>query len=199
MSSLLGCRLCFFNGGEGLTYQQNARDRPSSGRRGGWGERHHCHLVCFHWRKSAYSRKNTSADSSACASLTCESRAYSLILWQKSSPQRETLVCLAAFQHSALHQPRSFCHSVTAACLPADGLQGSGAALLCPFLMDKFQHIASLNIRPLLFLLRQRQSEVHSLEKQDSNNISTTFFFFFRRQRVERNSFVKRRLMRGRA
>lgn len=67
-------------------------------------------------QKSAYSRKTTRADSSAWASLTCESRAYSLILWQKGPSQQETLVCLAAFHHAALHQPRSLCHSVTAAC-----------------------------------------------------------------------------------
>lgn len=47
--------------------------------------------------KSAYSRKNTSADSSACASLTCESRAYSVILQQKGAAQQGTAVYLTAF------------------------------------------------------------------------------------------------------
>lgn len=47
--------------------------------------------------KSAYSRKNTSADSSACASLTCESRAYSVILQQKGGAQQGTAVYLTAF------------------------------------------------------------------------------------------------------
>lgn len=52
--------------------------------------------------KSAYSRKNTSADSSACASLTCESRAYSVILQQKGSTQQGMAVYLTAFHiHSA--------------------------------------------------------------------------------------------------
>lgn len=52
--------------------------------------------------KSAYSRKNTSADSSACASLTCESRAYSVILRQKGSAQQGMVVYLTAFHiHSA--------------------------------------------------------------------------------------------------
>lgn len=65
--------------------------------------------------KSAYSRKNTSADSSACASLTCESGAYSVILWQKGWAQRGTLVYLTAFHYALLHQPRSFYYSVAAA------------------------------------------------------------------------------------
>lgn len=52
--------------------------------------------------KSAYSRKNTSADSSACASLTCESRAYSVIPQQKGSAQQGMAVYLTAFHiHSA--------------------------------------------------------------------------------------------------
>lgn len=48
--------------------------------------------------KSAYSRRNTkSADSSACTSLTCESRAYSVILQQKGASQQGLAVYLTAF------------------------------------------------------------------------------------------------------
>ena len=43
-----------------------------------------------------------SADSSACASLTCESRAYSVILRQKGSAQQGKAVYLTAF-HTHAH------------------------------------------------------------------------------------------------
>ena len=75
----------------GLAYQQNAQDRPSS-RKGTVAAQ-----SAFIGR-SAYSRKNTSADSSACASLTCESRAYSVILQQKGSAQQGMAVYLTAFR-----------------------------------------------------------------------------------------------------
>ena len=54
--------------------------------------------------KSAYSRKNTSADSSDCASLTCESRAYSVILQQKGAAQQGMAVYLTVF-HMLLVPP----------------------------------------------------------------------------------------------
>lgn len=75
----------------GLAYQQNAQDRPSS-RKGTVAAQ-----SAFIGR-SAYSRKNTSADSSACASLTCESRAYSVIFQQKGSAQQGKAVYLTAFR-----------------------------------------------------------------------------------------------------
>lgn len=75
----------------GLAYQQNEQDRPSS-RKGTVAAQ-----SAFIGR-SAYSRKNTSADSSACASLTCESRAYSVIFQQKGSAQQGKAVYLTAFR-----------------------------------------------------------------------------------------------------
>lgn len=72
--------------------------------------------------KSAYSRKNTSADSSACASLTCESRAYSVILQQKGSAQQGTAVYLTAFHmHSA--PPAKVLFTIQSLS-SADGLRG---------------------------------------------------------------------------
>lgn len=47
--------------------------------------------------KNAYSRKNTSADSSVCASLTCESRAYSVVLQEKAEAQQGSAVYLTVF------------------------------------------------------------------------------------------------------
>lgn len=77
--------------GEGrLAYQQNTQDRPSS-------KKGTVAIQSAFTGQIAYSRKNTSADSSACASLTCESRAYSVILRQKGAAQQGTAVYLAAF------------------------------------------------------------------------------------------------------
>lgn len=53
---------------------------------------------------------------SACASLTCESRAYSVILRQKGSAQQGTAVYLTAFHFALLHQPRSFYYSEATVC-----------------------------------------------------------------------------------
>lgn len=84
----------------GLAYLQRAQHRPSSG--GGGGEKSWVAIQSAFTGKSAYSGKNTSADSSACASPTGESGAYSVTLQQKGSAAYLTAV------HVRLRQPRSF-------------------------------------------------------------------------------------------
>ena len=80
----------------GLAYQQNTQDLPSL-------QKAAVAVQSAFIGKSAYSRKNMSADSSACASLTCESRAYSVILQQKGSAQQGTAVYLTAHTHTHTH------------------------------------------------------------------------------------------------
>ena len=110
--------------------------------------------------ESAYSRKNTSADSSACTSLTCESRAYSVILWQKGSAQQGMVVYLTAFHYTLLHQPRSFYYSVT-----ADYQWLGGITVPEVYFCIGYLHLAhSLNILPLYFTAQKLRGEVYSLD-----------------------------------
>lgn len=114
--------------------------------------------------KSAYSRKNTSADSSACASLTCESRAYSVLsLAERLSAAGNG--CL--FNRLSLHSvPPAKVLLLFSRCRQPMGLRGITVLEVC--FLTYYIHVSdSLNILPLHFILQKHQDKVCSFNSKN--------------------------------